>query len=383
MNCNRTLKSQRKSRSTRRMAYLCLQATSERQASYAHVHEIIKGLERRGWEVQFFEPVYDREMPPGPIARLLWFVLVQVKLWFSKPPNVVYIRHHFAALPTAIWARLMRLPVLQEVNGPYEDLFIAWPFTRKFASVFKWMMRTQLRLASAVITVTSQLAEWVKRESGATQVFVIPNGVTVELFKPGAALYSGLSLPEKFVVFFGALAPWQGIEAMLEAVEQPEWPSDVKLVILGDGAEREKVERAARDGKEVVYLGTVPYRAVPGIVAKAIAGLSPQNSLGDRGSTGLFPLKVLETLACGVPIILTDFPGIAEIVKKAGCGIVIPPEDPRSLAQAVRYLYEHPEERARMGRIGRELVVEEHSWDSRAALTDAVLKNLLRVKSNG
>jgi len=365
------------------MAYLCLQATSERQASYAHVHEIIKGLERRGWEVQLFEPVYDREMPPGPIARLLWFVLVQVKLWFSKRPNLVYIRHHFAALPTAIWARLMRLPVVQEVNGPYEDLFIAWPFTRKFASVFKWMMRTQLRLASAVITVTPQLAEWVKRESGATQVFVIPNGVNVELFKPGAALYSGLSLPEKFVVFFGALAPWQGIEAMLEAVEQPEWPSDVKLAILGNGAEREKVERAARDGKEVVYLGTVPYRAVPGIVAKAIAGLSPQNLLGDRGSTGLFPLKVLETLACGVPIILTDFPGIAEIVKKAGCGIVIPPEDPRSLAQAVRYLYERPEERARMGRIGRELVVEEHSWDSRAALTDAVLKNLLRVKSNG
>ena len=92
---------------------------------------------------------------------------------------------------------------------------------------------------------------------------------------------------------------------------------------------------------------------------------------------------MLETLACGVPIILTDFPGIAEIIKKVGCGIVIPPEDPRSLAQAVRYLYEHPEERARMGRIGRELVVEEHSWDSRAVLTDAVLKNLLGVKSNG
>lgn len=65
MTRERTIKSQSESRLRRRMAYLCLQATREGQASYAHVHEIIKGLEHRGWEVQLFEPVYGQGKPPG------------------------------------------------------------------------------------------------------------------------------------------------------------------------------------------------------------------------------------------------------------------------------------------------------------------------------
>jgi len=363
----------------RKLAYLCLQATLEGQASYAHVHEIISELKKRGWAVHLYEPPYSKmnEKLPGPLFRLFWFILTQVRIWLGGRVDVVYIRHHFAALPSVIWFRIRKVPIVLEVNGPYEDLFIAWPFTRKFAKLFKWMLKTQLHLADGVIAVTPQLAEWVKKESGNRNVFVIPNGVNTTLFNPEAALQQGINLPEKFVVFFGALAPWQGIDTMLEAIKHAEWPSDVKLVIIGDGAECKKVEQAAKEDEKVIYLGKMPYRAVPGIVARAIAGLSPQNSLGNRGSTGFFPLKVLETLACGIPIILTDFPGIAEVVKKRGCGIVIPPENPEALARAVRYLYEHPEVRTHMGRIGRELVVKEHSWAHRANSTDAVLQQLL------
>jgi len=363
----------------RKLAYLCLQATFEGQASYTHVHEIISELKKRGWEIHLYEPPYSKKRgkPPGPLSRLFWFLLTQLRMWFDKDANVVYIRHHFAALPSAMWYYIRKIPVVQEVNGPYEDLFLAWPFTRKFAGLFKWMLRVQLRLADVIITVTPQLADWVRQEAGKNKkVVVIPNGVNIDLFRPDSPLSQIKSLPEKYVIFFGALAPWQGIDTMLEAVKQPEWPSDVKLVIVGDGAERGKVEQAVKEDGKVIYLGKMPYRAVPGIVARAIAGLSPQNSLGNRGGTGLFPLKVFETLACGVPIILTDFPGIAEVVKESGCGVVIPPENPQALAQAVRYLYEHPEERIRIGRIGRELVVKEHSWAHRANSTDAILKQL-------
>lgn len=366
-----------------RLTYLCMQATREGQASYAHVYEIIRGLQKRGWSVQLYEPPYNKgnKTPPGPLGRAFWFILTQMKMWLGKRPNVVYIRNHFATLPTAIWARVRNIPTVQEVNGPYEDLFISWPFTKKFAALFKWMIRYQFKLANAIIAVTPQLAEWVKQESDNKNVFVIPNGANIELFKPEAPLCKEINVPDKFVVFFGALSPWQGIDTMLEAVKQPEWPPNVKLLIIGDGIERRKIKDASEDEEKVVYLGTVPYKTVPSIVAKAIVGLSPQNSFRDRGKAGLSPLKVFETLACGVPIILTDFPGVAEIVKEAGCGIVIPPEDPKSLARAVRYLYEHPEERARMGRIGRELVVKEHSWDNRAALTDAILRQLLKGQS--
>jgi len=365
--------------SKKRIAYLCLEGTVEGQASYTHVYEIIEGLKNLGWEITLYQPQYSLpHRKPGPLIRLLKFTFIQIKLWLNSKPNIIYIRSHFASWLTALWARMRGIPVVQEVNGPYEDLFLAWPFTRKCSGLFKWMIRVQLRLADVVIAVTPQLANWVKQEAGKEKnVVVIPNGVNTDLFRPDAPLQQIKSLPEKYVVFFGALAPWQGIDTMLEAVKQHEWPSDVKLVIVGDGVEREKVERAAQNNKRVLYLGKIPYGAVPGVVARALAGLSPQNLLGNRGSTGLFPLKVLETLACGIPVVVTDFPGIAEVVKENRCGVVIPPDNPSALAQAVKYLCEHPEERIRMGRVGRVLMIREYSWASRAVLTDTVLRELL------
>lgn len=358
----------------KRLNYLCLQATREGQASHAHVHEIVRGLCRRGWNVDLFEPCYGVSMNPSPLERLWEFIKVQLRLCLGSKPDVLYIRWHFAAWPTAAWARLSRIPIVQEVNGPYDDLFIAWPSTRQFSWFFEWLLRAQLSWADSVITVTPLLANWVSEESGNPTVSVIANGVNVELFRPGAPLM--LPVPDSFVVFFGALAPWQGIDTLLQAVEEPEWPRDVRLVILGDGVERPNVEAAVGKGN-VLYLGTVPYAYVPGIVGRSIAGVSPQSSADGRSDTGLYPLKVFETLGCGVPGIVTDFPGQADLIREGRCGLIIPPEDPQALAQAVAYLYNHPEERNAMGKRGRAIVVSEHSWDDRADRTERVLERVL------
>jgi len=359
-----------------RVAYLCLQVTREGQASYAHVHEIIRGLQSRGWQAKLYEPRYcSLSRPAGLAERLLKFALTQLELWFSERPDILYIRDHFATFPTAFWAHLRGVPLILEVNGLNEDLFIAWPLSRRFARFINWLSRTQLRWADAVITVTSELADWVRQESGNSSVFVIPNGVNTGLFRPDAPLM--VPVPDTFVVFFGALARWQGIDIMLNAIVDPEWPSDVKLVIVGDGVERPKVEAAAGKGR-LVYTGTVPYVQVAGIVARSIAGLSAKSPAAGNSKTGLNPLKVFETLGCGVPVIVTDFPGQADLVKEGRCGLVIPPEDPKALARAVAYLYDHPEEKVAMGKRGRELMEREHSWDRRAEQTDSVLRSMLR-----
>ena len=355
-----------------KIAYLCLQATREGQASYAHVHEIIHGLRRRGWQIKLYEPQYSLSREPaGPINRILKFASTQLKMWSSNKFNIVYVRWHFAAFPTAFLAYICNIPVIQEINGPYEDLFIAWPFTRKLAWFFKLLLQPQLRWADAIITVTPELAKWVFLESGNSKSFVIPNGVNAELFRPDAQPM--IPVPESFVVFFGALAPWQGIETMLDAIGNPEWPKGVKLVIIGNGAERSKVEFAASKGL-VVYIEKVPYVYMPGIVAKSLAGLIIKGSMLGKLQTGLYPLKLFETLGCGVPVIVTEFPGQADLVRKGQCGLVIPPEDAKKLAQAVAYLHSHPEQKNEMGRRGRILMESEHTWEKRAEQTDHVIR---------
>lgn len=364
-----------------RLAYLCLQATREGQASFAHVHEIIKGLRSRMWDVELFEPSYAKQKNVGPLRRMLEFLRVQIFLWWRlrrERVDALYIRWHFASFPTALWARWRGIPVVQEVNGPYEDLFIAWPWTRRLAWLFILLMRLQLNMADAVITVTSQLADWVQKEAGHKRVYIVPNGANTELFQPHAKIEPALPVANyPYVIFFGALAPWQGIETILKAVLHPAWPEPVRLVVVGDGAERDRVEELASQTERLVYLGPQPYTRMPGLIANSIGGLTPQNNLGQRASTGLFPLKLFETMACGVPVVVTDFPGMADLVKECGCGIVIPPQNPQALAEAVRYLYEHPEIRVKMGGRGRDCVKREHSWDVRAAETDYLLRQLI------
>lgn len=364
----------------RRVVYLCLQATREGQASYAHVHEIINGLRRRGWTVDLFEPSYAKKRTsPGPFRRFLGFLWVQVRLWLRGKPELLYVRHHFAAWPTAFLARLLRVPVVQEINGPYADLFVAWPWTRKLARVFTWLMRSQIQWADVVIVVTPQLADWARSEGAKGKVFVIPNGANTDLFHPAATLDRSLDIEKPYVIFFGALAPWQGVDVMLAATESPEWPSGVSLVVVGDGAERTRVVESVSRSHRVRYLGSQPYAKMPGLIANALAGLSPEVDAGGRAThAGLFPLKVFETLACGIPVVVSDYPGMADLVREGKCGLVVPPGDPAALARAVRYLYEHPDERQQMGRKGRELVEREHSWDKRAAVTAEVLGTLVR-----
>lgn len=362
----------------KKLNYLCLQATREGQASHAHVHEIIDGLRRRGWEVELFEPRYARsDVLPGSLGRSFEFLLAQIKFWRkNKGDSILYIRTHFATFPTALLAKLFFLPVVQEVNGPYEDLFIAWPWTRRFAFLFKWLIRTQLKWADSIIVVTDRLREWILQEVGQKPVFIIPNGANINLFHPEAV--SKYEIPMPYAVFFGALAPWQGINTLIEAVNLSKWPERVKLLIVGDGIERSKVEEASKYNPRIIYLGKIPYQEVPGIVANSIAGLSPQNNIGGRSNMGLFPLKLFETLACGVPIIVTDFSGQADLVRKHNIGLVIPPDDPKALVEAITFLYNNPSQREAMGRRGREVVEREHSWDKRAADTEAVLIGVLK-----
>ncbi len=351
------------------LAYLCLQVTREGQASHAHVHEIIAGLREAGWRVTLFEPT-------GRGGKLWQFLGIQFRLlWRIQEFNAVYLRFHFAALPAAAGTRLFRRPVVQEVNGPVEDVFIAYPWTRHLAFLFRWLSRWSLRASTLLIAVTPQLREVLTRQFPRIPVVVIPNGANTDRFRPDAPVHE--SLPERFVVFFGALAGWQGIDDLLDAVTEADWPKDIDLVVVGDGAEQSRVAAAARSQASIHYLGTRPYDALPGIVRSSLGGIVPKNGLGARAVTGLFPLKLFETLACGVPVVVTDFPGQADLVRQWRCGLVIPPSDPAQIARAVAHLVGDEAARQAMGRRGRDAIVACHSWRRRAQDTDAAIGGAL------
>lgn len=356
------------------IAYLTLQATREGQAAHAHVHEIIAGLRELGWDVDLYEPSYDSPAP-GVIARLAEFRRLQRRLISRITEyDALYIRAHPLTHRTATAAYRRGIPTVQECNGPYEDVFTAWPSVRPLRPLIERWQRQQYRRASAAVAVTPELADFVNREGDRHDTVVIPNGANTDLFRPGLEPLPGL--PGRYVIFFGALAAWQGVPTMLEAARQAEWPRDVSLVIAGDGALRTEVEAAAVEEPRIVYAGVIPYADMPRAVASAVTSLSIQTpQAAGRGSVS--PLKVYESMAAGAPMIVSDMPGLADVVRSVDCGLVVPCDSPDAVARAVARIASDPRGSVEAGARGRRWVVAEASWRTRAIETAQVLERVL------
>jgi len=361
-----------------RILYLTLESPREGQASYAHVHEIIKGLKHGGHEVILFRPSYTDAKERPSVARRMWeYLRLQLSLIFRlRRGDVIYVRGHFMAILVAAWAKLIGVPILHEVNGPYQDIVVSYPWLRPFSRLLGVLQRSQYRWAQRVVPVTNELGEWVRQEAGHDRVTVIPNGANVEMFNPDAPAIC--EIPDgPYAIFFGGLARWHGVDEMLAAAESPEWPQAVRLVVVGDGQCRDKVISAAEKNPRVVYLGYRPYDAVPGLVSRSLCGLVAISDPSGRSRTGLFPLKLFETLAVGVPAVVTDFPGQANLVRDHDCGLVIPPGDAQALAQAVAKLAADPVATKAMGLRGAELIRKEHSWQHRADQTASIIAEIV------
>jgi len=357
-----------------KVAYLSLQAVAQGQDSWAAVNEIVDGWRRAGWTADHFFPTYPSRGAPGPVGRALemWRLQRELKDLLGSY-DVVYVRGHTMAFPISRWARRRGIPVVQECNGTYEDLFIAWPAARLGRSLFEYMQRAQYRDADVVFCGTEEQKRWLQAETGHDRIVVSPNGANARLFRPGVPRREGL--PRRFALFFGQFAPWQGIEVIVEAKASPSWPAGVDLVFAGDGDRRDVVEAAASSQADIHYLGRLHYEELPAVIGHCVASTSVQFT-EDRGETGFSALKLYESMSCGVPVIGSDYPGVADVIRRYDCGLVVAPGDAEALAQAVAYLAGHPTEAREFGGRGRTAVELECSWEVRATQRRIVIEGL-------
>lgn len=367
-------------RSRPRIAYLSLQAVEEGQDSWAAVKEIIVGWERSGWVVDRYFVRYPPDTVPGALARVRAMRRIQRELSHHLSDyDALYVRGHPMAYSASRAAQKRGIPVIQECNGTYEDLFVAWPVTRYARPLFEGMMRRQYREAALIFCGTEQQRAWLRSETGHERIVVSPNGANHLVFRPDFDKRPGL--PERYVVFFGQFAPWQGIEVLIAARRSSRWPSGVGLVFAGDGILRPAVEEAvARSDGGIIYLGRLPYEELPSVIAHSVASTSPQFT-AERGATGFSALKLYESMACGVPVIGSDYPGVGDVIRQYDCGLVVPPGDSDALAEAVASLVADPTSAKEMGRRGRAAVEAECSWHARAEQRRTLIEGLLGAKT--
>lgn len=355
-----------------RLAYLSLETPRPGQASQTHIDEIIASLRQSGWQVELFATTRGGASARASILRrLLDYGRVQFALGRRlREFDAVFVRSHFMALPLALWASRRKIPVVQEINGKPADIGVTYPALKPLSPIFAWLYRTQYRMAAHLVAVTEGLAQWARIFAGHDRVDVVSNGANTELFKPDGPR---ADIPGRYVIFVGGLVAWHGVGTMLAALRESAWPADVKLVIVGDGIERGKLEAAKADPR-LLWLGRQPYEAIPSLLRGALAALCVIEDQDGRSASGVAPLKLFEAMACGVPVIASELPFQAEIIRVANAGLVIPPANSAAVATAVATLGQSSDRATQLGQNGAIYVTREADWGLRGEQIDYILR---------
>ena len=183
------------------------------------------------------------------------------------------------------------------------------------------------------------------------------------------------------VCYVGALTEIRGAREMVDAAEL----ADVSLLLAGDWYGRGHREAvAARPGwRRVEDLGRVHQDDLPGVYARARAGLvlvHPEpNHIEMHGRS----TKLFEYMAAGLPVVASDFPGWRAFVEEHGCGVCADPLDPAAIAEAIGQVIDDPERAREMGERGREAVRRAYSWETEGRRLVELYDALLHTSGRG
>jgi colanic acid biosynthesis glycosyl transferase WcaI len=220
------------------------------------------------------------------------------------------------------------------------------------------------------------------------KISLVPNGVETKLFSPHAydeKLKSALSPLGKFVVsYIGTLGMAHGLETVMATAErlQSSRP-EILFVIVGDGAERQKVRALAKAKglSNVRFVPQQPRKRIPAyICASDVCLVTLKKS--DIFET-VVPTKMLEFMSCARPVIVAVNGQSRSIVESSGAGLYVPPEDSEALRDAIMKLQQQqPALRESMGRNGREYIVRNLSRQRTAYDYEQLLKAIVKGESS-
>lgn len=378
--------------------------------SIIHRVEVIKNLSRLGNEVHAIV-IGDLDLGGKVVTYKVnyknkYFIfiayLIQLsKLLFIEKFDVVYARHPVFGVIGIIFKKIRKSKLVYEINGIREDeqklIRNNLKHTRKTDKI-KLHIRNIINFlfirgdryipkrADAIRAVTPNIKTYLHNAYGVShkKIYVIGNGANTELFTPREKKKSirALKLNESncYVCFVGLLAPWQGVEYLIQSspLILKEF-QNTKFLIIGNGQmKKELINLAEKTGvyDKFIFTRAVPYEEVPKYINASDVCVAPfVRARNER--IGLSPLKIYEYLACGKPVVSSRIPNL-EFIEKQNVGTLVEPENSEDLAEAIIKLLKDEKLREEMGRNGREYVVKNHSWENVAKKIAKVCEEVMR-----
>jgi glycosyltransferase involved in cell wall biosynthesis len=329
--------------------------------------------------------VFHTELPAlgvSLIDRVLCFQ-AYLRRWLDQHTyTVIQFRSPFEGLPLLDLSSRPKL--VFEVNGlPSIELKYRYPEAEDDRELMRKLRAQEnacLQAADRVLTPSAVTAEYLRGQRGANNVHVVPNGVDLSVFQAASA---PLSKPGFRMLYFGTLHSWQGVDLAIRALAQIRTRIDATLAVIGVG-DTGFVERLASKLGVLDALSILP--AMPQIelaeqVRSSDAVLAPL-ALNDRNVVqGCCPLKILEGMACGVPVIASDLP----VVRELGCGgrhfLLVKPGSVDQMAEALLRLAGDREVGRAIGSNARRHIENNFTWTRSGAALVTLYEEIMRFSS--
>src|SRR5690348_7123990 len=246
------------------------------------------------------------------------------------------------------------------------------------------------RASDHIVVVTPAFKEHICREwrIAEEKISVVPNGVETELFAPignNDSVRAALGLEGKFVVsYVGTLGMAHDLGTVLDAAATcRESMPEVEFLLVGEGADKERIVAEVRR-RQLGNIHLVPQQErknIPALVAASDVCLVTLKR--SEVFKTVIPTKMLEFMACAKPVVLAVEGQASELLMAAGAGICVPPQDPSSIAAAIRQLRDDRDLCRNLGRNGRNYIVENLSRRQTAENYIGLLKDIASADSSG
>lgn len=209
------------------------------------------------------------------------------------------------------------------------------------------------------------------------KISVIPNGASLNPPCPRPT-----DAPGSYLLYFGALQPWQGVDVLLRAFARLADLPDLHLVICAshDSRRARALQRLAHSlqiSARIRWHCALSEEDLAPWREHALLSVAPLTECARNLDQGCSPLKILESMSSGVPVVASDLPAVRELMVDRVHGRLVHPDRPGELARVIRVLLHHPETLREMGDRARTHIAENFLWDHALSALNRVYSGLL------
>ena len=386
-----------------KILYTAFDIVPSPKGASTHILHNLRGLVNRGFEVHLITPNdgllptedtiegaqvtrISQDLTQNFLARAAHFgKSVSAHLALNQNYDVVHYRNIWDGLVVAQNKKRLGYKTLFEVNGlPSIELKYHYPgLDAELLLKIKEQEIAALHLSDAIICPSNVTRDYIASLGlNRKLVTVIPNGVSASDFSPSPLPARDGRVP--VLLYIGTLADWQGLDIVVKALPKILEQKSVRLQIVGRGRSRQRKMLAKQIRKlgieeHVTVQPAVPHHEIPALIMEADICVAPLG-LNDRNVTqGACPIKVLEYMAAGRPLLASNMPIVRELVREDVDALLFSPNDPDDLARQALALLGDFELSKRLANSASERALTKFTWhDSQKKLIKVYEKLLDR-----